>query len=414
MLWTYSKEMSAHLSSKKIRREAARVPVGMLLTKHPPDRTVRAAFPHTAPTLDVWRQSDGVDKDVGPWRRAASGRTEKSTSSSSVCGCCRGRRRACRHNRFTRCRKRTRSRMGVANADVVLGIEVIDFAGVRSQRPGSRRISITANDLFAKSNYTDYLKFAETDIAIQADGEATLPLLVDAVKRLITPDRKRVFEERGAKLAGAHKEAFDQYTRQAAIGWNDSPVSTARVTAELWPLIKNEDWSLVADLSFFQDWPMKLWNFDKHYQFIGGPGGYGIGYGAPAAVGAAIANKKYGRISINIQQDGDLMMGPGSLWTAANHHVPLLTIMHNNQGFHNECMEAERLALRRGRDGTRAHIGNRLIEPVIDYAKMAQSMGMYGEGPISDPSQLGPALKRAVDVVKRGEPAMVDVRTQPR
>src|SRR5213593_3155428 len=310
--------------------------------------------------------------------------------------------------------EQTRSRMGVADADVVLGIEVIDFAGVRSQRQGSKRISITANDLFAKSNYTDYLKFAETDIAVQADGEATLPPLVDAVKRLVTPDRKRVFEERGAKLAAAHKEAFEQYTRQAATGWNDSPVSTARVTAELWPLIRNEDWSLVADLSFFQDWPLKLWNFDKHYQFIGGPGGYGIGYGAPAAVGAAIANKKYGRISINIQQDGDLMMGPGSLWTAANHHVPLLTIMHNNQGFHNECMEAERLALRRGRDGTRAHIGNRLIEPVIDYAKMAQSMGMYGEGPISDPSQLGPALKRAVDVVKRGEPAMVDVRTQPR
>src|SRR5207245_11302059 len=101
-------------------------------------------------------------------------------------------------------------------------------------------------------------------------------------------------------------------------------------------------------LSLFQYWRLKLCNFDKHYQFIGGLGGYGIGYGAPAAVGAAIANKKYGRISINIQQDGDLMMGPGSLWTAANHHVPLLTIMHNNQGLPNECMEAESCALRRG------------------------------------------------------------------
>ena len=310
--------------------------------------------------------------------------------------------------------EQTRSSMGVNNADVVLGIEVIDFAGVRSQREGSKRISITANDLFSKSNYTDYLRFAEVDMAIQADGEATLPLLVDAVKRQVTPDRKRFFEERAAKLAAAHKQAFETYTRQAVVGWNDSPISTARVTAELWPLIKNEDWSLVADLSFFQDWPLKLWNFDKHYQFIGGPGGYGIGYGAPAAVGAAIANKKYGRISINIQQDGDLMMGPGSLWTAANHHIPLLTIMHNNQGFHNECMEAQRLALRRGRDGTRAHIGNRLIEPIIDYAKMAESMGMAGFGPVSDPNQLGAVLKRAMEVVKRGEPAMVDVRTQPR
>ena len=310
--------------------------------------------------------------------------------------------------------EQTRSRMGVNDADLVLGIEVIDFAGVRSQRQGAKRISITANDLFSKSNYGDYLKFAEVDMAIEADGEATLPALVEAVKRLVTDDRKRFFQDRGGKLAAAHNAAFELYKQQAAIGWNDSPISTARVTAELWPLIKNEDWSLVADLSFFQDWPLKLWNFDKHYQFIGGPGGYGIGYGAPAAVGAAIANKKHGRISINIQQDGDLMMGPGSLWTAANHHVPLLTIMHNNQGFHNEFMEAQRLALRRGRDGTRAAIGNRLISPIIDYAKMAESMGMYGEGPISDPKDLGPALKRAMDVVKRGEPAMVDVRTQPR
>jgi acetolactate synthase-1/2/3 large subunit len=310
--------------------------------------------------------------------------------------------------------EQTRSRMGLNDADVVLGIEVIDFAGVRSQRAGCKRISITANDLFSKSNYGDYLKFADVDIAIEADGQATLPILAEAVKRLMTDDLKRKFQERGAQLAAAHQAAFDLYPRQAAIGWNDSPISTARVTAELWPLIKNEDWSLVADLSFFQDWPLKLWDFTKHYQFIGGPGGYGIGYGAPAAVGAAIANKKYGRISINIQQDGDLMMGPGSLWTAANHHAPLLTIMHNNQGFHNEFMEAQRLALRRGRDGTRAMIGNRLIEPVIDYAKMAESMGMHGEGPISDPKDLGPALKRAIEVVKRGEPAMVDVRTQPR
>jgi hypothetical protein len=41
-------------------------------------------------------------------------------------------------------------------------------------------------------------------------------------------------------------------------------------------------------------------------------------------------------------------------------------------------------------------------------------MGVYGEGPISDPKDLGPAIKRALDVVNRGEPAVVDVVTQPR
>jgi acetolactate synthase I/II/III large subunit len=45
---------------------------------------------------------------------------------------------------------------------------------------------------------------------------------------------------------------------------------------------------------------------------------------------------------------------------------------------------------------------------------MAQAYGVHGEGPISDPADLGPALQRAIAVVKRGEPALIDVITQPR
>jgi thiamine pyrophosphate-dependent acetolactate synthase large subunit-like protein len=55
-----------------------------------------------------------------------------------------------------------------------------------------------------------------------------------------------------------------------------------------------------------------------------------------------------------------------------------------------------------------------LIEPHIDYAKMAECYGMYGEGPIEDPAQLAPALRRGLERVKRGEPALIDVVTQPR
>jgi thiamine pyrophosphate-dependent acetolactate synthase large subunit-like protein len=41
-------------------------------------------------------------------------------------------------------------------------------------------------------------------------------------------------------------------------------------------------------------------------------------------------------------------------------------------------------------------------------------MGVHGEGPITDPNDLAPALKRALEAVSRGEPALVDVVTQPR
>jgi len=68
----------------------------------------------------------------------------------------------------------------------------------------------------------------------------------------------------------------------------------------------------------------------------------------------------------------------------------------------------------RGRGTERGHIGTTLRDPNIDYTKMAAGYGMAGEGPITDPTKLAAALKRGVDSVKRGQPYMIDVVTQPR
>jgi acetolactate synthase I/II/III large subunit len=59
-------------------------------------------------------------------------------------------------------------------------------------------------------------------------------------------------------------------------------------------------------------------------------------------------------------------------------------------------------------------VGSGIYNPNIDYATMAKAYGMYGRGPITDPKDLGPAIKDAIAVVKRGEPALIDVVTQPR
>jgi thiamine pyrophosphate-dependent acetolactate synthase large subunit-like protein len=179
---------------------------------------------------------------------------------------------------------------------------------------------------------------------------------------------------------------------------------------EIWAQVKDKDWSLVSNNA----WAQRLWTFDKHYQHIGGSGGAGVGYGAPAALGAAVANKKYGRLSVNIQNDGDLMYAPGVLWTSAHHGIPLLSVMHNNRAYHQEVMHLQRMANRHQRGITTAEIGTTIKNPNIDYAAMARSMGVHGEGPITDPNDLGPALKRALDAVAGGQPALVDVVTQPR
>ncbi len=88
--------------------------------------------------------------------------------------------------------------------------------------------------------------------------------------------------------------------------------------------------------------------------------------------------------------------------------------MHNNRAYHQELMYVEDMAARARRGVERRHIGTTITDPNIDYAYMAKAYGMYSEGPIDNPSDFGPALKRAIAVVKKGEPAMIDLVTQPR
>ena len=322
-----------------------------------------------------------------------------------------------------------RARAAVAEADVIVGLELVDYWGTvnalrdqlhrtarRVAKPTAKLVSITTGDLYIRANYQDFRRLQEVDLAIGADAEATLPALIDAVKRLVTADRRRVVEERGTKLAQASRTAAEAARVAATYAWEASPVSVARLSAELWAQIKTEDWSLVS--SYYSNdqtnWPRRLWTFDKPYQWLGHAGGGGIGYGAPAAVGGALANRRHGRLSVAIQTDGDMMYAPGVIWTAAHHRIPLLTVMNNNRAYHQEIMHVQKMCNARNRGIDRGEVGSRLSEPNIDYARLAQSMGIYAEGPITNANDLAPALSRAIAVVKKGEPALVDVVTQVR
>ena len=299
---------------------------------------------------------------------------------------------------------------GVGQPDLLFNLETGGGFGGGN----ARQLTISSAELLMTGNYEISPGAAGGDLVIAADAEASLPGLIEEVQRLITPDQRRAFDERGQAIAEAHRQARRVAIEEARHGWDASPVSLGRLSAELWTQIQNEDWSLVSPQGFISNWPSRLWNMDRHYRYIGGQGAGGMGYGAPAAVGAALANRKYGRLSINIQTDGDLNYAPGVLWTAAHHRIPLLTIMHNNRAYHQEVMFMQRMANWHNRDATRADIGTTLKDPNIDYAKMAESYGMYGEGPIANPDDLAPAIARGIEMVKNGEPALIDVITQPR
>jgi acetolactate synthase-1/2/3 large subunit len=314
----------------------------------------------------------------------------------------------------------------IGQADVILAIEMNDLWGTlthfsdrierRSRpatKPGVKIVTLGVRDLYLKSNYQDFGRWQDVDLDIAGDGESSLPELTEAVKRLIDEGRKAAFDARGKKLAASHMAMVEQSKTDATIGWDSSPITTARMCAEVYNQIKDEDWSVVGT-GIRLSWMHRLWDIKKPYQWNGSSGGAGVGYNLPASLGAALANKKHGRFTVAFGGDGDFMFNPGTLWTAAHHKIPMLYIVHNNRAYHQEYMYLVAMAARHGRGVDKMDIGTTIKDPNIDYATVARGLGVHGEGPITDPRDLAPALQRAIAVVKGGDTAVVDVVTDPR
>jgi thiamine pyrophosphate-dependent acetolactate synthase large subunit-like protein len=239
--------------------------------------------------------------------------------------------------------------------------------------------------------------------------------LIEEIRKQSAGNAARARADRGDRIAAAHKTIREREIDDARYGWNNSPISVPRMVAELGRQIQNDDWAIVSGHQFTGQWQRRLLNHDKFYRYNGDCGGFGIGYDTPASVGGALAHREHGRLSIGIVGDGDFnFVGPGALWTAAHHKIPLLLIIHNNRAYHAEVMLVQRTAARRGRGNDRVDIGNVIRDPAPDYAKIAQGYGVYAEGPIEDPAALAPALERALARVRAGEPALLDVISQPR
>jgi acetolactate synthase-1/2/3 large subunit len=280
-------------------------------------------------------------------------------------------------------------------------------------KPGAKIITLGVRDMYLKSNYQDFGRWQDVDLDIAGDGESSLPALTEAVRGLISEGSRDAYDQRGKKLAAAHLAMVEQSKIDATIGWDASPITTARMCAEVYNQIKDEDFSIVGT-AIRLSWMHRLWDIKKPYQWNGGSGGAGIGYNLPASLGAALANKKHGRFTVAFGGDGDFMFNPGALWTAAHHKIPMLYVVHNNRAYHQEYMYLVAMAARHGRGVDKMDIGTTLKDPNIDYATIARGMGVHGEGPVTDPKDLAPALARAVAVVKSGETAVVDVVTDPR
>src|SRR5262249_53964068 len=116
---------------------------------------------------------------------------------------------------------------------------------------------------------TDYQRFPECAQRLLADTSLALPALVDICARHIADDTRlaRRVKERGRRVAELHAAQRGKWKEEAREDWDARPIALARLASEVWDQIRGEDWVLTTNA--FEDWALKLWDFDRPYRWPG-------------------------------------------------------------------------------------------------------------------------------------------------
>jgi len=316
-----------------------------------------------------------------------------------------------------------------SQADLVVNLEVFDIspmittydhhAQARTDEfvklnlpPGCKYIDISLRHLRWRSWSQDYGMLLPADLSITADVTLAVPQLLELCRAMVAdrPEIRERVARRTAELKAIHDRTREKWLAEARSQASESPLTPAWLSHELGEVIKDDDW--VAANQGLDGWPRRLWAWEKPHQFVRTSG---LGYGVGIAIGAALANKDKGRLTVDIQPDGDLLFTPAGLWTAAHHEIPMLVVMYNNRSYFNDELHQESMALGRKRDPERKTVGIRIDEPAPDFSGMARSFGVWAEGPIEDPTKVRAALAKAARYVREErKPALVDVVCQRR
>lgn len=313
----------------------------------------------------------------------------------------------------------------LADADVVVLLDIKDVGQhtqlmtkeVRGDRlalaPGARVLEIGFADVGISSWSADHGSVVTSDRTVLADTSIALPALLALVRERVAADEDAAVRRRAGRadaLGAVHRDLRARWSATAQAHVPGEPMSTPRLVLEVGKALEGEDWVLTAGTG--NGWAPRLWDVDRVDRHPGRSLGTATQIGI--ALGVALAYRGTDRLVVDLQPDGDLMFDAGALWVAAHHRLPMLVVMVNNRAYNNDWVHQKHMARERGNPEERATIGITIEDPAPDFAGLARSMGWWATGPVHEPDDVVPAVRRAIEVIRAtGGPALVDVVCRP-
>jgi len=253
---------------------------------------------------------------------------------------------------------------------------------------GKQMIQITTEERDLNRDYP-------TDIGLIGDAKLVLRQVIEAVTSKLG-GKARDGSQTKAEIARIKQEWLEQWLPRLTA--DDAPISPYRVIWEMNRVFDRRNTMVTHDAGNPRDQIIPFYEALVPRGYIGWGKSTHLGWGYGLMMGAKLAAPD--KLSVNFMGDAAFGMTGMEVETAAREKIGLLTILINNQGMGGYARGYPTAV-------QRFNFSNLTGQ----YAKMAETLGAYGER-VERPSDVGPALERAARITMDDRPALLEIMTR--
>ena len=241
----------------------------------------------------------------------------------------------------------------------------------------------------------DLNKDFSVDVGIPGDAKLALQAMIEEVKAQAGDNGRKGQTSVAKEIAELREQWMSEWN--AILNSDDVPINTYRVIGELKANLDLENSIVTHDAGAPRDTIMPFYPGTVPHSYIGWGKTTHLGYGIPLMIGAKLA--KPDKFCLNFMGDGAFGMSGLDIETSVRAGAPITTIVLNNGG----------MATYPGGYPTAADLFG-ATHMTGDYSKIAEGMGAVGIT-VTQPSEVGPALKRAQQLNADGRTVLLDIHT---
>ena len=231
--------------------------------------------------------------------------------------------------------------------------------------------------------------------AVVGDAKLVIRQLIDEVKKQAGANGREDTQDVRAEIKKVKDEWLAEW--MPLLTSNEVPINPYRIIWDLMNTVDRSQTILTHDSGHPRDQTIPFFETTTPRGYLGLGNSSQLGYGLGIAMGAKLGAPE--KLVVNIMGDAAIGMAGMDIETAVRHNIPILTIVLNNHvlsGYsRNYPVATEKFGF---------------TNLYGEYADLAKSLGAHSER-IEDPNEVIPGIKRAMESMKDGKPALIEFMT---